>query len=111
MKLEVGKRYVNRDGEISGVLTRDHDRYYPFDCPVSNDCFTDCGYVWENKESSGDLIFEYIEHTAPNHITNLTAIYDTQMELVITNPYHPDIKARLETAAALRAGIDALRGG
>lgn len=60
MRLEVGKKYVRRDGVVEEVALR-HGDVYPFHA-ASGECWTENGYFWSNGEKSeADLISEYIE--------------------------------------------------
>lgn len=40
----------------------------------------------------------------------ISELYADNLDLIQSNPWHPDIIERLETAAALRVALDALRG-
>lgn len=64
LTLEVGKRYWRRDGRISGPLTKDEHEVYPFDDARSGERYTPTGKEWPHCKSDGDLIREYIPHSA-----------------------------------------------
>ena len=62
MKIEAGKRYVRRDGTISGVIRKgcDNDLYPFFD--VDSEEYYDENGLWLNEtEHDEDLISEYVE--------------------------------------------------
>ena len=60
MKIEVGKRYVRRDGSVSGVISRNDDPDYPFTDEL--DDYTEGGYFWVSATAHpADLVSEYVE--------------------------------------------------
>jgi len=62
MKIEVGKRYVRRDGEISGVITPDKGCCLPFWDEVNQSSYTITGRYWIGGGiADNDLIKEYNE--------------------------------------------------
>lgn len=63
MKIEAGKRYIRRDGVITGPLTFNENDWegYPFQDPVSGSDYTGNGRYWyEGGDSDEDLILEYV---------------------------------------------------
>ena len=65
MKIEAGKRYVRRDGKISGVIEKGcTDDLYPFCDDDSGDCYREDGLWLLGEESDEDLISEYVEPIA-----------------------------------------------
>lgn len=70
LKLEVGKKYVNRAGEIIEIVQKDKDVNWPY-VDSNGDDYEECGYFYDGislKES--DLIEEYIEDsTKPAELT------------------------------------------
>lgn len=61
MRIEVGKKYVRRDGLVEEVVSNDCSEDYPFN-GASGNCWTANGSFWANESvSGGDLISEYIE--------------------------------------------------
>ena len=61
MKLEPGKRYVRRDGEVTGPLVRYESRKYPFYDHAECEVYRPNGRYWDHGEEPEDLISEYIE--------------------------------------------------
>jgi len=62
MELEVGKRYVRRDGEISGVIDLRSNSYFPFWDEVNKNSYKITGNYWaSDKITDWDLIQEYNE--------------------------------------------------
>ena len=61
LTLKVGKRYVRRDGEVSGPLIAnpDTESSYPFMDPDTRAIFTASGDYWHDEISDEDLISEY----------------------------------------------------
>ena len=67
MKIEMGKRYVRRDGEITApLMRRDYDLLngYPFFDDERAVSYTEDGVYYENMESHLDLIAEYADYQA-----------------------------------------------
>ena len=70
LTLQAGKRYVRRDGEISGVLEKierdNKDEFLFYDRTIENDCgqYTGLGKYYTFRDDGRDLISEYIEPTA-----------------------------------------------
>lgn len=70
IKLQEGKRYVTRNGEVTGPLERNHhkvSRYQFMEKLESNDYrnWTDAGHFWNNKiDHDLDIISEYQEFEA-----------------------------------------------
>jgi hypothetical protein len=62
LKLEVGKRYVRRDGVVTEPLRAGKSLSYPFFNPASSEMYTDTGsYINETTSSPKDLVSEYVE--------------------------------------------------
>ena len=63
MKLELGKRYVRRDSNITDWICRSDDPYYPFLDPVNDNTYNEDGKYHECMPCYDymDLISEYIE--------------------------------------------------
>ena len=61
MKIEAGKRYVRRDGLISGGIRSHECAKYPFEDSVSLTTYRSDGRWSDKWESPCDLISEYIE--------------------------------------------------
>lgn len=65
MKLEVGKRYVTRNGQVTGPVRASGGSLYPFEVDlgcVEGELYTDEGfYYWDDKGHDIDLVSEYIE--------------------------------------------------
>ncbi len=59
LKLEVGKRYVRRDGTVTGPLTHADNRKYPFYCAKFNLTWTVTGEMLPPHTSRADLVAEY----------------------------------------------------
>jgi hypothetical protein len=57
MKIEAGKRYVRRDGTISGTIYLRHSEDYPFGDDTETYC--EDGKVYHDEETNNDLIGEY----------------------------------------------------
>jgi hypothetical protein len=64
MKLELGKRYVRRDGEVTGTLERGGTQLYTFYDPAKCEDYLPDGRFWDRGEEPEDLIREYIENDA-----------------------------------------------
>ena len=62
MKIEAGKRYVRRDGTVSGVIEKikTEDNYQFWDS-VHDDFYNENGLMFLGKEHDKDLIREYVE--------------------------------------------------
>lgn len=61
MKIEAGKRYVRRDGKISGVIKVHNNEFYPRFDPRYFIHYTENGMYWKDgKDSRYDLIAEYV---------------------------------------------------
>jgi hypothetical protein len=68
LQLEVGKKYVNRKGEIVGPLKKSWGVVYPFIC--GDRSYTKTGMLWHDMDiSDQDLISEYIEQKENNMLT------------------------------------------
>ena len=63
LKIEVGKRYVRRDGEITGVIVRSEiEPMYPYMDSSTDHTYMDTGVYYEFKPFHPlDLTTEYIE--------------------------------------------------
>lgn len=58
MKLEVGKRYLKRNGEPTGILFGSNEACYPFSDTYR--LWTADGFYWTTKkESPDDIVAEY----------------------------------------------------
>ena len=70
LKLEVGKKYVNRTGEVIEIIQKDEDVNWPY-VDSNGDCYKESGHFCDGiilKES--DLIEEYVESsTNPIELT------------------------------------------
>lgn len=65
MKIEAGKRYVRRDGAISGMIRKDcNDDLYPFFDVDSGEFYCENGLWLNETEHDEDLIREYVEQPA-----------------------------------------------
>ena len=61
LKLEVGKKYVNRAGEVIEIIQKDEDVNWPY-VDSNGDVYEECGYFcngisWRKL----DLIEEYVK--------------------------------------------------
>jgi hypothetical protein len=64
MKLEIGKRYVRRDGKITGALRVSSVAFDSLYCPLTGDIYRySNGRTWYNNISPFDLIEEYKPNT------------------------------------------------
>lgn len=61
LKLEFGKRYVRRDGEISGVLEDTFTSSYPFLDESQSATYTENGIRISGTSDPSDLISEYVD--------------------------------------------------
>ena len=61
IQLEVGKRYVRRDGRVTGPLRTDNHAIYPFYDPDTQFSYTPSGSRFRGSESFYDLVAEYSE--------------------------------------------------
>lgn len=60
IKLEVGKRYVKRNGRLTDKMGWDGHKMYPFTDGCEN--WTGDGKFWEDRsESTSDIVAEYKE--------------------------------------------------
>lgn len=64
MNLQLGKRYVRRDGEVTGPLENSGSKAFPFHCPLRVCSYTESGSYYADGEDNYDLISEYIEPEA-----------------------------------------------
>lgn len=80
MKIEAGKRYVRRDGNVSGIIESDKSGITGLDFPFRDEIETYSvnGEVWLSRQSDLDLIAEYkesqikeIDFTKPLRIVKL----------------------------------------
>ena len=70
MQIKVGKRYVRRDGIVSSTIVRSGGQFYPFKDPVTQQTYTDTGYVLSAREHKDtDLMSEYIEPVSPSEVS------------------------------------------
>lgn len=69
MQIEAGKRYIRRDGSISGVLRRKDGGVYPFFCPVNIQTYTEKGVRYLGGTDPSDLVAEYIEPVSPSEVS------------------------------------------
>lgn len=68
MKIEAGKRYVRRDGRITGVIVKELDDTYPFFDRVHANSYTESGMLFDDdsmyddteNERGMDLVGEYV---------------------------------------------------
>lgn len=66
MKIELGKRYVRRDGTVSGVLTGRQNYLYPFIDRARGSTYTADGKLFSRKEPDPcDLVAEYVKEDPP----------------------------------------------
>ena len=73
MKLEAGKRYVMRNGLITGALIKVSSKNYPFFCKVHDKCWKEDGSFMDlGVHDPEDIVGEYAEHYAPNEAPQLT---------------------------------------
>ena len=70
LKLEVGKSYVNRAGEVVEIVQKDKDVNWPY-VDSNGDVYEECGYFCDGISlKEFDLIEEYIEDsTKPIELT------------------------------------------
>lgn len=61
MKLEVGKRYVRKDGKITALLTESSSSVYPFIDEENFDLYTREGFYRVDRRTDKDLVAEYVE--------------------------------------------------
>ena len=62
MKLEAGKRYVRRDGKVTGELIDYYEVNYPFCDPHSDETYTLTGSLFNwDEETPEDIVKEYNE--------------------------------------------------
>lgn len=76
LKLEVGKRYVRRNGEVSGVIDRGGSSIYPFYDPSARETYNEDGRYYSKEKSERDFISEYIEPQAEPVTEDLTRLRD-----------------------------------
>ena len=70
MQIEIGTRYVRRDGTVSSTIVRSSGQFYPFKDPVTQQTYTDTGYVLSAREHrDADLISEYIEPVSTSGVS------------------------------------------
>ena len=60
MKLEVGKKYVRRDGVVVEIVKKTNDNLFPFQC-IEGHCYPLSGGFLIDLKSELDLISEYVE--------------------------------------------------
>jgi hypothetical protein len=65
MKLEVGKRYVRRDGKVTGPLKRSDNPTYPFYCEELKATWEVTGELFPPRSTPADLVAEYVEPQQP----------------------------------------------
>ena len=61
MKLEIGKRYIRRDGVVTRPLEYNKWYLYPFRDPANDALYSDDGLYIIDDESGEDLVAEYIK--------------------------------------------------
>ena len=59
LKLEVGKKYVNRDGDIIEIVSKDEGESWPY-VDLNNDIYEENGLWWDSLTHGKNLIEEYI---------------------------------------------------
>lgn len=70
LQLEIGKRYIRRDGEITGPIGKSSASIrYPFWDSLNDYSYTSTGHLWVCKtETTKDLVEEYVETEIPFEI-------------------------------------------
>lgn len=76
MQIEVGKRYVMRDGNVSGLLQYRLGDTYPFLCPVNNRMYAVKGERYIGKEHPTDLVAEYVEPVSPSEVSGKESVVE-----------------------------------
>lgn len=62
VKIQVGKRYVRRDGQISGVIDSiPRHKIYPFLCKATGYIYTENGRYYKDSVDGRDLVVKYKE--------------------------------------------------
>ncbi len=81
LKLEVGKRYVRRDGVVTEPLRVCRSLSYPFYNPASSEMYTDFGnYINETASSPKDLVAEYSQAASPPSDEQVVARFNELVE-------------------------------
>lgn len=97
MKLELGKRYVRRDGRLSGILehTNAEVGQYCFKDPEMRCTYTEEGAYFVCCERPDDLMWEFVE-VQESEVTNVpvTDVRTYSMPDTQTDLYPSDAKAR-----------------
>jgi hypothetical protein len=90
MKLEYGKRYVRRDGVVTGPLELNDytGTRYPFKDPIRDLNYPPSGdwYVDSPREDSLDLVHEYKEATNSRHTLDMCDALNTRIDQYDSTP-------------------------
>lgn len=81
MKLEVGKRYKNRDGNITRIIVFNENLPLPFGDEFGN-TYTSCGKYYSVDEFSYNDLIEEVSTIVPN-ISNRDVTLQEQLDLVL----------------------------
>ena len=65
LQLELGKRYVRRDGDVSGPLKHHNDTTYPFMDPEHGLSYTPDGHFCGTSERAEDFVSLFVEPDPP----------------------------------------------
>lgn len=92
LRLEIGKRYVNRDGEVTGPLTPTDEDIYAFMDEVTQLTYTAEGqYVHVSlNPHQRDLVSEYVEPSLPATSDSDQPTWSPTDEPEDTSPDAPD---------------------
>lgn len=89
MKLELGKRYVRRDGQLTGILEHTNNSFgqYHFTDPETHLIYTEDGAYCKDFKRPDDLMWEFVEPVSDR------PIYPTP-DTLLTGLYPSDAKVR-----------------
>lgn len=106
IQLEVGKRYVLRNGVVTGELSYCYDdSAYPFRSYDIDRCWTTTGREWYTVESPFDIVAEYQEPSAPQEpTTNQEESTMSSIQLEVGKTYRTARGDKVFCAAELAEG-------
>jgi hypothetical protein len=77
LKIEAGKRYIDGDGNVTGVLEPYPDARNPFKCPTTGETYTVNGFVYDSDNPViEDLMSLHVDPNA-NHGTEAPKLEGT----------------------------------
>lgn len=81
LTLQVGKRYVQRDGTVTGGLVENGNSYYPFRCHVLERNWEADGTWMRGARNQRDIVAEYQEPEAPQEPKEKSTMSNIKLEV------------------------------